>query len=129
MSYGEKAVSLHAEGFNCAQCVLKSCAPDTGVDDALATAVAEGFGGGVRSGEICGAASGGVMAIGLAAAKLGIDRKAVAGASKEYCAEFKEKFGAIRCLDLKKAGHSCDSLIEFGAELAENSINNLKGDI
>lgn len=128
MSYGQEAVRLHGEGFNCAQCVLKSCAPDTGFDDALATAVAEGFGGGARSGEICGAASGGVMAIGLAAAKLGIEKKAVAGAAKDFCGAFKEEFGAIRCLDLKKAGHSCDSLIEFGADLAENSIYNLKGD-
>lgn len=128
MSYGKEAVRLHGGGFNCAQCVLKSCAADTGFDDGLAAAVAEGFGGGVRSGEICGAASGGVMAIGLAAANLGIDRKAVAGAAKGFCGEFKEHFGAIRCLELKKAGHSCDSLIEFGADLAENSINHLKGD-
>lgn len=128
MSYGPEAVRLHGEGFNCAQCVLKSCAADTGFDDALATAVAEGFGGGLRSGEICGAASGGVMALGLAAAKLGIDRKAVAGAAKEYCGEFKEKFGAIRCLDLKKSKDFCNVLIEFGADLAEKSINNLKGD-
>ena len=66
MDIKEKAEKLHKSGFNCAQSVLGACGEYTGLDDNTALAVSAGFGGGVRSGEICGAISGAVMAIGMA---------------------------------------------------------------
>ena len=61
----EKALEYHAAGFNCAQSVLAACNEYTGLDDSAALAISAGFGGGLRSGEICGAISGAVMALGL----------------------------------------------------------------
>lgn len=121
MTRGELAVSYHPTGNNCAQCVLKSCAEYTGLDEATAEAAANGFGGGLRSGEICGAISGGVMAIGLAAGKKGL--KKINPIITEYVDEFRKKYGHVRCVELKQEKVSCDSLIEFGADTAEKFIN------
>lgn len=120
MGIREEAVRLHGEGFNCAQCVLCACGKYTGMDRDSSLAVACGFGGGVRCGEICGAISGAVMAIGAA----NKDASArVAPLTKRCTGAFREKYGAVRCLDLKRAGVSCDELIAFGAETAEKLIN------
>lgn len=124
MGKGTEAVSLHAQGNNCAQCVLKVCRDYTGLDDAVAGAVASGFGGGVRSGEICGAASGAVMAIGLACAKTGKESE-VAELAKQTVSEFTNKYGTVRCIELKQRKASCDELIEFGAETADAIISKL----
>ena len=64
MGAKEKALALHAQGFNCAQCVLSALGDYTGMDEKTALAISAGFGGGVRCGEICGAVSGAVMALG-----------------------------------------------------------------
>lgn len=120
MTIGELAVSYHPAGNNCAQCVLKSCSGYTGLEDTTAEAVANGFGGGLRSGEICGAISGGVMAIGLAAEKKGL--KKINPIITEYVNEFREKYGHVRCVELKQEKVSCDSLIGFGADMAEKFI-------
>lgn len=123
----EEAVRVHGEGFNCAQCVLCACGKYTGLDDKTSLAIAGGFGGGVRCGEICGAISGAVMALGLAApfADSG-DREAmarIAALTKNCTGAFREKFGAVRCLDLKRAGVPCDDLIAFGAETVEKLMD------
>ncbi len=124
---GEEAVKIHGEGFNCAQCVLRACGKYTGLDERTALAVAGGFGGGVRCGEICGAISGAVMALGLAAPFAdGDDREAMAriGAlTKQATGAFREKYGVVRCLELKRAGVPCDELIAFGAETVEKILN------
>lgn len=120
MTKGDIAVSLHPLGNNCAQCVLKSCAEQTGLDDSTAFAVANGFGGGVRSGEICGAISGGVMAIGLAAQKKGLIK--INSLITEYVSEFQKEYGHVRCAELKENKIPCDTLIRFAADMAEKYI-------
>lgn len=126
MSIKEEAVKLHDKGYNCAQSVAAACGKYTGLDEKTALAVSGGFGGGVRCGEICGAVSGAVMAIGLTNPYVdGADieaRNKIALLTKECTKRFKEQFGCIRCVELKQSGHSCDELIAFGAELAEDII-------
>ena len=130
MGIREEAVALHGEGFNCAQCVLGACGKYTGLDKNISHAVAGGFGGGVRCGEICGAISGAVMAIGAAASSSSAaDREAmsrVASLTKQCTGAFRDKYGALRCLDLKREGVPCDDLIAFGAETAEKLIKDIK---
>ena len=123
MGIKEEAVLLHAKGFNCAQCVLSACGKYTGLDEKTALAVAGGFGGGVRCGEICGAISGAVMALGAAEAE---SSSRVAALTKRCTGAFRDKFGAVRCLDLKRAGVPCDDLIAFGAETAEKLMKEIK---
>ncbi|HPA50334.1 MAG TPA: C-GCAxxG-C-C family protein [Thermoanaerobaculia bacterium] len=65
-THQETAVDRFANGYNCAQAVLVAFAPDLGIDADHALRLACGFGGGIaRQQEICGALSGGVIALGL----------------------------------------------------------------
>ena len=127
MDIKEKAEKLHKSGFNCAQSVLGACGEYTGLDDNTALAVSAGFGGGVRSGEICGAISGAVMAIGMAQQSdpANAETKAkTAAQTKELVKAFREKYGCVRCLELKQAGVSCAELIACASQLAEEIIRN-----
>lgn len=120
MAINEEAVKLHGEGLNCAQCVLTACGKYTELDTETGKKIAAGFGGGVRSGEICGAITGAVMALGMTA-----DNSAEASVLARQCVgAFREKYGCVRCLELKSNRVSCDELIAFGAETAEKMILN-----
>ena len=62
----EKAVRLFDSGFNCAESVLLALNEEFNKKTTIIPRIATGFGAGIgRSGQICGALSGAVMAIGL----------------------------------------------------------------
>ena len=127
MDIREKAEKLHKSGFNCAQSVLGASSEYIGLDENTALAVSAGFGGGVRSGEICGAIAGAVMAIGMAQQKDPADpetKAKIAAQTKELVKAFREKYGCVRCFELKQAGVSCGELIDYAAQLAEDAIKN-----
>ena len=127
MGAKEKALALHDQGFNCAQSVLAALGDYTGLDEKTALAVSGGFGGGVRCGEICGACSGAVMALGLAHPHtIGEDAEARGKISKmtgAFTRQFADDQGCLRCIDLKRAGRPCDDLIAYAAEEAEKILN------
>ena len=129
MGAKEKAAVLHANGFNCAQSVLGALGDYTSLDEKTALAIAGGFGGGACCGELCGAISGAVMALGLvkphATAGDAESRGAVRRLTGEFIKNFRENFGCLRCIDLKRAGQPCPCLIEYAAEQAETMINAL----
>ncbi|MBQ8022292.1 MAG: C_GCAxxG_C_C family protein [Bacteroidales bacterium] len=113
MTTEEKASALHDRGYNCAQSVLMTLQKHSGLDEKTAAAVATGFGGGAGCRELCGAISGAVMAAGM---KYGAEnRPLINGVDRELIAAFREKFGAVRCEDLKAAKIPCDDLIRFAA--------------
>jgi C_GCAxxG_C_C family probable redox protein len=126
LSVQEESICLHDCGFNCAQSVLAALGSYTGLDEKTALSVSGGFGGGVRCGEICGAASGAVMALGLAFPYAdGEDADAKARIAKLTVAmnrDFIKQFGCIRCQDLKRNGIPCDELIAWAARHAEEII-------
>lgn len=98
-----KAKKAHESGFNCAQSVLYALADNVGLDAELALKISSGFAGGMRSGEVCGAVSGAIMAIGL---KYGYsdgtykDKKKYYTVVKKFQKEFKEKNNTILCREL-----------------------------
>lgn len=60
---GERAGALFDAGLNCAQSVLQAT---TGIDDPAMMEMADAFGGGIGDSQcLCGAVTGGVMALGL----------------------------------------------------------------
>ena len=61
-----RSAAYHEKGCNCCQSVLCSLAEHTGLAEPTAVALAVGFGGGMLTGNVCGAVTGGMMAIGLA---------------------------------------------------------------
>ena len=122
---GEKALRLNSEGCNCAQAVAGAHCERYGVDQATVLRLASGLGGGLRCGEVCGAASGAVLVIGLRYGfSIPVDKEA-----KEKCAAktvafmeaFKERFGALTCRELLEASGRaiCNSLIRGAAEMLE----------
>jgi C_GCAxxG_C_C family probable redox protein len=93
------------DGFNCAQAVFAAAAPSLGLDRETALRVAGGFGGGMgRLGEVCGAATGAFMAIGLAHGKhrAGDDeaRERTYTLVREFARRFRERHGSLLCREL-----------------------------
>ena len=130
MDIKEKSTEFHNRGYNCAQAVLASLGEYTGLDEKAALAVSGGFGGGLRSGEVCGAISGAVMAIGLANPFTdSADAEAkdkIARLAKECVAAGKEKFGCVRCDEIKGDKANCPYYIGEMAAIAEEMIKNNK---
>ena len=125
MSIKEKALDWHRKGYNCAQAVIAACSDMTGLDEKTALAISAGFGGGLRSGEVCGAISGAVMAVGMAYPFTdGSDAEAkqkIAELAKQCVAAAAEKYGKVRCSELK-GNIDCNEIICFMAETAEKLI-------
>ncbi|MDR0813147.1 MAG: C-GCAxxG-C-C family protein [Oscillospiraceae bacterium] len=121
MSYSETAKYLFDNGFNCAQSVLGSVAEELGLEQETALAIAGGLGGGCTCGELCGAALGGVLAIGMQAdysdAQNTAAKERAHAKTEAFLAAFREKFGALRCRDL--LGHDLTS--DEGRAIRENS--------
>ncbi len=91
-----------ARGFNCAQSVLSAFADRAGLSTEHALRVAGPFGGGIaRSGEMCGALSGALMALGLL---YGEDRpeakEHIYTIAREFSEQFRRRHGSILCRDL-----------------------------
>lgn len=127
MSIKENALNLHDNGYNCAQSVLAGSSEYTGLDDSVALAISAGFGGGLRSGEVCGAICGAVMAVGM---KYPFDdandaeaKVKIASLAKQCVAKAREKYGCVACLELKRHGVSCDEIIGFMSDVAEELMN------
>jgi len=132
MEKANKSLELHNNGYNCAQCVLAANHDLCGLDENTALSITTGFGGGMRCGEICGAISGGVMAISHAFTSADPSDMAARNKATVLCKEFieknREKYGAIVCRELKGPGAKvpCNTLISENADLVAEIINNNK---
>jgi C_GCAxxG_C_C family probable redox protein len=112
----EKAVELFDSGFNCAEAVLLALSQEFNQKSPLIPRIATGFGAGVgRSGQICGALSGAVMAIGLLkGCDKGEEEREKRNAAFESVLEmikaFEKEFGSSQCRMLTQ----CDLQIQEG---------------
>jgi C_GCAxxG_C_C family probable redox protein len=100
----ETANRLHEAGFNCSQSVFATLAPDLGLERETALKIAAPLGGGIcRTGEICGAVSGALLAIGL---KYGSEvpdptaKERVYRLGRQFMEHFAERHGSTSCRDL-----------------------------
>ncbi len=113
MSEKSRAEKLTEEMFlngpyNCAQTAFCAFANKLGIDESTALRVSAAFGGGVaRNGELCGAVTGALMAIGANYARPANgeppSKEAVYGAANEFINEFKRLHGSIICRELLEA--------------------------
>ena len=138
----ELAHAYHKKGYNCCQSVLAAFSELTGLSEKTCMDIGAGFGGGAGTGELCGAGSGAIMAIGLLTPVDPADpvasKKRTAVLGKELQRRFSEKFGALRCRDLLKnregdadgsaaaramglTGH-CDIMVVAAVEILEQLI-------
>lgn len=118
----EKAMELRLQTTdNCAQAILKTYADEIGLTEKQASCIACNFGGGMKSGSVCGAVTGGLMVLGAK----GIEDPVT-------IREFKKKIldnheGTIICAELLKANierggkkkEHCDSMIREAIELID----------
>lgn len=119
MEYGKKAVSLHDEGCNCCQSVLMAACKRFDLPEEAAYRLGAFFGAGMRRGEVCGAATGALMALGL---QHGDENNRQCGASREFLAKFEETFGSVLCRELLKKNQKkmCPVFIEYAANYLED---------
>jgi C_GCAxxG_C_C family probable redox protein len=113
-----RAVKLFNSGFNCAEGVLLALSQEFNQEATIIPRIATGFGGGVgRSGRICGALSGAVMAIGLLK---GCDegkeesekRNSAYESVRQMIKAFENEFGNSQCRILTR----CDLQTQEGRE-------------
>lgn len=126
------AAKLHEEGFSCSQAVLGALEEFTGLDRDTAMAAAGCFGAGAGTGELCGAISGALLAIGLANPHtVGADqaRKAeVRELARKFMRGFKEEYGCVNCRELIAAAKQrrCPEFIAYCTALAGQIIEDSK---
>ncbi|MCX8110771.1 MAG: C-GCAxxG-C-C family protein [Syntrophorhabdaceae bacterium] len=99
------ALDCFNERMSCSQAIMCACAPELGLDKRTALKVACAFGGGMaRMGEICGAATGAFMVIGLRYGESSPDpneaKEKTYQATREFVERFKSINGSIICRDL-----------------------------
>ena len=135
----QHAVELFSRNYNCAQSVYAGGATGKGLSEAQRLALAAPFGGGVaRQGEICGALTGALLALGESegeamAADPVAGRNALYERARQLTEAFREAHGAILCRELtgcaldteagqrafKERGlhqNLCTKLVAFAAE-------------
>jgi C_GCAxxG_C_C family probable redox protein len=102
----EKAVKKFLEGYNCAQSVLSTICEHWNIENEIIPKIATAFGGGIGlRGSVCGALTGGVMAIGI---KYGANVPSSKKRLKAYelagfiYKEFEKRHGSVNCTELIK---------------------------
>jgi C_GCAxxG_C_C family probable redox protein len=120
--FSEKAVSFFREGFICAESVLMAMQDYLGIEKN--PAIATGFGAGIaRRGSVCGAVTGGILAINLKYGRqTAEDKESIKQAyirALEFYKKFEEKIGSAVCYDIIK----CDLTTEEGQKkFKENNL-------
>ena len=123
MDRANRAFMYHNDGFSCAQAV--ACAFDDviGLPSEQIAGLLSGFGGGFRSGEICGVISGAITVLGAkwphAVAEDQAAKEFAAEKAREFNRLWREKFPEVRCEQLKEL--PCDqkqspTAVELGLE-------------
>jgi C_GCAxxG_C_C family probable redox protein len=114
----DTAAAQFDRGFNCAQSVLNAFAEQIGLDASQALKLASIFGAGMaRRGEVCGAVTGALMALGLAQGSdtpEGKDKSYQLG--QDFLTRFENKHGSILCRELI----NCDISTMEGIERARS---------
>jgi len=98
----ESAAAYFEQKLNCAQSVLAAFAPDLGLDEKTALRLASPLGGGLaRRGEVCGAVSGALLALGLArGSETPEDNDRTYRLAQDFMARFEQRHGSLTCREL-----------------------------
>lgn len=99
----ERAAALFNHGLCCSESVLQAVAESCGIKSELIPRIATGFCGGIaRSGDVCGAVTGGVLAISLLTGRSspGEPREQNHRLIQEFVHRFRAQFGTSICREL-----------------------------
>ena len=118
MDYKEKALQLFSQKFHCSQAVLAAFAKDLGITECQALKLGASFGGGMCKGEVCGACTGALMAIGLKYGQCRVGDTESKAKTNEMTVKFLDLFssknGSYLCKDLL----GCDLATDEGKAYA-----------
>lgn len=128
MTNADRAEALFAQGYNCAQAVLGATAQTLSIDMDTAMKMSSSLGGGLgHAGEVCGAVLGMAMAVGLLQGPGDVPdpeaKKAFNERIKLLVEDFRAKFGASGCDDLREVGNRavCVPYVRYAAEMVERA--------
>ncbi|MEW5728275.1 MAG: C-GCAxxG-C-C family protein [Pseudomonadota bacterium] len=143
---GVDALAQFDSGMFCAESVVAALAPRLGVPAEVVVPAATGFCSGVaRTGGMCGAVSGAIMAIGMAMGRTRPDEKVERGYGpvQDLMARFAAEFGSTNCAELlgchlgtpegmqtfrdAKLGTRCRAYTRRAAELAAELVDARQG--
>ena len=125
--YLDRAKELRAitdPHYNCTQSVLMPFAERFGMDEETAARLGVNFGGGMKTGSVCGVITGALMVLGLA----GYDKPSDAAG---FIRRFRENHdGLTMCADLLRVNKEnggikkahCDALVYEAVEILENIL-------
>lgn len=125
MTRGDKAVAKFVEGYNCAQSVFFSFCDDLHIDQDSALKMACGFGAGMgRKQEVCGAVTGGIIAISARYGRGEHDDKTATELTyakiRQFMDAFAQRQGTYICRELL---NGCDLTTENGQKyFKENDL-------
>ncbi len=107
----EQMFAIKKEGANCAQAVACAFCEDFGMSKEQMMLVSSTLGAGMCVGEVCGAASGAMLVLGLKYGSAKADdkeaKKLVKAKGREFMKSFHQAFGAVRCESL--LGHDINT--------------------
>ena len=123
-SKSKRAEELYLEGFNCAQSVLAAFSEEYDLETEAALMLSSPLGGGCGLAEICGAALGGAMVVGLKhghhiADDTGTNMNCRAKRG-QFIDEFKKLNGAITCRELLGFDHTTEEGQEKYVQMAKD---------
>ncbi len=138
----DKAFEAFGKGLDCSQVVFSEFAPQLGMDRETAILTAASFGGGMWTGETCGAVTGALMALGLKYGHTDDGNEEQKAKMMEKGMEFKRKFalrnGSCICRDLlgykipedmesimaeNKFGTVCNKMVADACEICAEILN------
>ena len=109
----EDAVRLFGEGYVCSQAVFAAFSEDFDLPKEQALKIGACFGSGMRKGEVCGACTGALMALGL---KYGDEKSKSNEVCEAFLDEFKRVNGSFICRDLLECDISTEEGVAFARE-------------
>lgn len=114
----EKATKLFGRKFHCSQAVFAAFAEELGITEEQALKIGACFGSGMRKGEVCGACTGALMALGLKYGQCNEEdtnsRSKTNEVTDRFMAEFVKENGSYMCKELL----GCDLSTEEGITIA-----------
>ena len=116
-----KAVELFGQGYMCSQAVFAAFSEDYGVTEKQALQIGACFGSGMNKGEVCGACTGALMALGMRYGQFDLSDVESRAAQKAkaviFLEEFEKREGSYICRDIL----GCDLSTEVGRSYAINN--------
>lgn len=118
MTHIEKAKDLFGRKFHCSQAVFAVFAEELGITEKQALKIGACLGSGMRKGEVCGACTGALLALGLRFGQADEEdiesRLKTNEVTDRFLAEFKKENGSYMCKELL----GCDLSTQEGIAMA-----------